>query len=50
MYTSLDSLLTKYRDVKDYTNHLLAAFSTGVIFKCTGQFAFSEKLFFCDKD
>ncbi|KAI9028633.1 Tim17/Tim22/Tim23/Pmp24 family-domain-containing protein [Hyaloraphidium curvatum] len=37
-YTSLDSLLGKYRDVKDYSNHILAAFTTGVIFKSTAGF------------
>jgi hypothetical protein len=32
----VDSALAKYRDKQDYTNHLLAAFTVGAIFKSTG--------------
>jgi import inner membrane translocase subunit TIM23 len=38
IYTSLDSMLGKYRDVQDYSNHIAAAFTTGAIFKSTGVF------------
>ncbi|KXS18958.1 hypothetical protein M427DRAFT_53428 [Gonapodya prolifera JEL478] len=35
MFTSMDSLLSKYRETQDWSNHIGAAFATGAIFKST---------------